>query len=218
MSEAVADITSASIHSLPYPKINAPYKRDDGGKFIPGVFATKEIEFLAPCQWLWTEKVDGTNIRVTFHGGDIHYGGRTDRAAIPGPLLRSLQQIFEPLRDSMRVGPITFYGEGYGPKIQNGGKYRDTPGFVLFDVYSGGEWYSRDAMEGFAGELGLDVVPLLYRGPLSAAEDACAEGFNSQWGDFEAEGMIGKPDCKLFDRTGKPVWTKVKCRDYRNWR
>jgi len=80
-----------------YHKINSVWKRDmkNRGAFIPGKFSDPEVEYLAPCRWDWSEKVHGTNIRISWlvpEGADADspypeptriIGGRTDRANIP---------------------------------------------------------------------------------------------------------------------------------------
>lgn len=44
-----------------YEKIDTLYVRDTTGtkKLIEGQFRDPTVEFLAPCEWIWTEKVDG---------------------------------------------------------------------------------------------------------------------------------------------------------------
>ena len=52
-----------------YHKIQTVYKRDPATKhkyLLEGEFSTPELEFLANCQWEWTEKIDGTNVRVGY--------------------------------------------------------------------------------------------------------------------------------------------------------
>ena len=46
------------------------------------------------CDWEFTEKVDGTNIRVHWDGHTVEFGGRTDKAQIPKPLLERLETLF----------------------------------------------------------------------------------------------------------------------------
>ena len=48
-----------------YHKIQSIYKRDEKTrKFIEGQWSLPEFEYLQNNRWLWTDKVDGTNIRV----------------------------------------------------------------------------------------------------------------------------------------------------------
>jgi hypothetical protein len=68
-----------------YDKIETIFSRDMTGtkKLIPGVFRDPTVEFLRVNKWIWTEKVDGTNIRVYWDGHTVSFGGRTDNATIP---------------------------------------------------------------------------------------------------------------------------------------
>lgn len=133
-----------------YHKIQTLFKRDmDGsltgkkGKMMEGVWTTPELEYLADKPWNFREKVDGTNIRVGWNAflGSVEFGGRTDSAVIPKPLLAHLHDTFTPelFFTAGLLGNFILFGEGYGPKIQGGGKYRDDHSFVLFDIVSKGD-------------------------------------------------------------------------------
>jgi len=67
-----------------YPKIYGPYLRHtegpDRNKLIEGAWSRPEIGYLADFEWHFTEKVDGTNIRVHWDGHKVEFGGRTERA------------------------------------------------------------------------------------------------------------------------------------------
>ena len=56
---------------IEYPHIDSVFKRYmDGpnrGRLIEGEWTYPEFEYLAPCKWVGTEKVDGTNIRVQWY-------------------------------------------------------------------------------------------------------------------------------------------------------
>ena len=79
-----------------YEKIETLYQRDIEGtkKLMPGVYRNPTMEFLKDNTWLWTEKVDGTNIRVYWDGHTVSFGGRTERASIPAPLVNRLNDRF----------------------------------------------------------------------------------------------------------------------------
>jgi hypothetical protein len=204
-----------------YHKIQSIFKRDmsDPKKgLIIGDWTLPEFEYLSDNKWEFTEKVDGTNIRVAWDGENISFGGRTDRAQIPGHLLETLSSTFIPLKtvffDVFGSRQVVLYGEGYGPKIQNGGKYRTTPGFVLFDIKVGHWWLHRHDVEAVATDLGLDVVPIIGHGTLWQAIE-CVEGsIRSTWGDFEAEGIVARPAVPLLCRSGERLIVKIKCRDF----
>lgn len=104
-----------------YHKIQSIFKRDMASKrktLIEGQWTLPEFEYLANNVWVFTEKVDGTNIRVIFKDGGVTFGGRTADAQIPAPLVTRLNERFLPLAPKMAEafpdGAAVLYGEGYG--------------------------------------------------------------------------------------------------------
>ncbi len=203
-----------------YHKINTIYKRDPASKAIlDGEWSLPEFEFLAGNQWVFTEKVDGTNIRIVINGGRVSFAGRTDDAQLPPRLLARLGERFGATSDRLcEVFPdgAVMYGEGYGAKIQKvGHNYRADQDFVLFDVRVGSWWLQRSDVEDVAHKLGVDVVPVIGRGTLHDAINLARTGIMSTWGDFEAEGIVARPSVELMTRAGNRVIAKIKCRDFR---
>jgi len=204
-----------------YPKIQTLWKRDPATKFktlLRGEWACEEFAYLAANLWEWTEKVDGTNIRVMWDGERVTFGGKTDRAQIPSQLVNRLNEMFLPRAGTMATvfdGPTCLYGEGYGAKIQKGGgRYSATPEFVLFDVKVGDWWLRRDDVDDVASKLDLHSVPVIGQGSLRSLVDYVAVGFQSAWGPFDAEGVVARPLVPLFARNGERVITKLKARDF----
>ncbi len=207
-----------------YHKIQTVFLRNPDTKFktlLEGEFSLPEFEYLKDSKWNFTEKVDGTNIRVIFYAGTVFFRGRTDKAQIPEHLLNNLQEQFLPLvpvvNRIFKDGFVCFYGEGYGPKIQKGGGlYRNDPGFVLFDIkFEDRLWLTRPDCEEISNDLGIDIVPIIGTpGTLNTMVDLVKTGFNSSWGDFKAEGLIAKPTVELQNRQGKRIITKLKHSDF----
>lgn len=208
---------------IEYPKIQTVYRRDPETKYrtlLEGDYAWPEFAYLAANEWVFTEKVDGTNIRIEIGPSGIVYGGRTSRASIPAPLIKSLDRHFRTdstekrLQEDFKDGG-TLFGEGYGAKIQKGGgNYRSDQGFVLFDVLVGSWWLKRSDIEIVAEGLGIDVVPVVGTGTLSEMVEKAKEGFFSTWGPFAAEGIVARPAVDLRTRAGERVITKIKTRDF----
>ena len=154
-----------------YTKIETLFKRDIDGtkKLIEGDFRNETVEFLKDNQWEFTEKIDGTNIGIVWDGHKVSYQGRTERAQIPAHLMNKLIEMFggevneELFEQKFGDMPVILFGEGYGPKIQNGGNYRSDVSFILFDVYLPGSklWLKRDVIEDIAKTFGIDVVPIV---------------------------------------------------------
>lgn len=175
-------------------------------------FSCPEFDYLQDNTWVFTEKVDGTNIRIMFdEEGKMTIGGRTDNAQIPTQLYQVLVDMFA----GASYKNLILFGEGYGPKIQNGGKYRKDLSFVLFDVAVGNWWLRRTDVETIAQECNIDVVPIIGYGTIENMVNACKEGFSSTWGAFEAEGIVARPQVELKARNGSRIITKLKCRDFK---
>ncbi len=205
-----------------YHKIPTVFSRDPETNYktlLIGQFATPELDYLQHNIWVFTEKVDGTNIRVIFNEGKISFGGKTDKAQIPATLVNKLNEIFLPQIDIFtelfKDAEVCMYGEGYGPKIQKGGgNYRSDQSFVLFDIRIGEWWLKREDIEDIAKKLGLDIVPIIGEGTLKEMVEKARKGFNSIWGDFAAEGIVARPKTELIARNGKRIITKIKFKDF----
>jgi len=211
-----------------YHKINTIFKRDmtkPKNPIIIGNWSEPEFEYLQNNIWVGTEKVDGTNMRIMFDGNTITFGGKTDNAQIPTPLLNNLNQQFLPLLDLFKSEflpneegqqpMVCFYGEGYGKGIQKGGVYSDTQQFVLFDININGWWLTRDSICNIAKKFNIDVVPQVFEGTLHDAIFLVGGGMTSTWGKFESEGLILKPKVDLSTRGFKRIITKIKTVDFR---
>ncbi len=212
-----------------YPKIQSIFKRDPNNNFktfIMGDYSIPEFEYLKDNEWIFTEKVDGTNIRVLFECGEITFKGKTDNADIPPFLLKKLKEIFDDkdkwystfnIKMDNVCPKICLYGEGYGAKIQKGGGNYISNGvdFVLFDVKIDDWWLLRDDVKDIASKFNLKVVPFIGMGTLQEAVDMAKKGFMSQWGNFNAEGIVMKPSVQLFARNGDRIIAKVKTKDFR---
>ena len=143
------------------------YKRETFGKnrLIEGEYSNPYLEYLSGCEWEWTEKVDGTNIRIIWDGYRVDMKGRTDKADIPKHLKARLDELFsgnekeELFESTFGNKQVVLYGEGYGEKIQKGGGLYGKVDFILFDVYIDGFWLKRDAVQGIADVFQVKTVP-----------------------------------------------------------
>lgn len=204
-----------------YHKIQTLYLRDPANRhktLLDGEWALPEFGYLSECPWVFTEKVDGTNIRVIWDGERVSFGGKTDRAQIPTPLLDHLLLAFPAERlAEVLTGPIVLYGEGYGPKIQSGGGYRDDQGFILFDALAGDTWLERQTVEELGDSLECPVVPFIGMGRPVEAVEMCREGFKSAIAKdttLNSEGIVLRPAVELKTRRGKRIISKLKLKDF----
>lgn len=204
-----------------YPKIYGPFKRHTEGplknKLMRGVWTSPEFEVLANLPWTWSEKIDGTNIRVGWDGHKALFGGRTDNAMIPALLFMELTDMFPAELFEQRFGEqeVTLYGEGFGPKIQKvGSLYSTQHDFHVFDVRIGKWWLSPGDVRGVAESLGIGYA---YQYPDMSPLEAvyCVEnGLQSAFGNFFAEGMVGRAPAGLLSRSGDRIAMKVKHVDF----
>lgn len=208
---------------IEYNKIDTLYKRDMEGskKLLEGEFRNPAVEFLKDNLWQFTEKIDGTNIRVHWDGHKVQFGGRTERAEIPAHLMNYLsstfgtseaEQIFE---EKFGETEVILFGEGYGPKIQNGGAYRPDVSFILFDVLISGNYQPRESIEDIAKAFGIDIVPIIFEGTIQEGVDFVKTHPDSTMGTAKMEGLVGRPKVEMRDRCGKRVIVKIKWEDFK---
>lgn len=232
----------------PYSKIETLYernteRREDGlrpGALLPEL-TLKNPLYGAIKEWVFTEKIDGTNMRVEWSPAhsDIDQnnpsqsvdwpdrlviGGKTDKEKIHGALMARMQSLFpiDKVKEVFPDKPVTFYGEGYGAGIQKiGGSYRTDKDFILFDIFMhdadnlmGGWWLSDENMRNVAGKLGIEAVPFVGVWSLEEAADYVRKGFKSKLGIADAEGLVGRTVGTLFDCRGHRLITKLKTVDF----
>jgi hypothetical protein len=215
-----------------YPKIETLFDRNDD--FTVDTTRLRRPEFGLISEWVLTEKIDGTNIRLIFTRRegyfDIDYDvrGKSDNAQLPPQLLNTLREWcvastveVRAIMDTFNLTSYVLYGEGYGPKIQNGGRYRSDQGFILFDVASNGAWLDEQQITDTAKRLGLARVPTLGD-PATIAEavNLCRNGFSSDAAEnydpeFAAEGVVARTAVPLYDRRGDRIMWKLKAKDFR---
>ena len=207
-----------------YPKIKTVFLRDPENKYktlLWEEYALPEFEYLKENVWVFTEKIDGTNIRVIWDckTGALRFGGRTENAQMPTFLYSELQAMFpiEKFQTSYPDVSMTIYGEGYGAKIQKGGGnyIPDGVSFIAFDVRIGDVWLERVNFEDIAGTLDVDTVPIVGLGTLQVGVELIkVQGLLSKVGDFLAEGLVMRPQIELLNRGGSRIITKIKHKDF----
>jgi len=191
---------------MTYHKIQTMFKRDKENAMIIGDWTDPVFKYLQNNLWKCTEKINGTNIRIEITPTPpsipdlpckVKFDGRTDNAAL-----------------SPRA---TLYGEGCGAGIsKGGGNYGPDQTFILFDVRVGDWWLQREAVNNVAETLGLRHVQVVGDFTLHEAIELVKKGFQSEFGDFFAEGLVAEPVVPMFNRKGERIITKIKTRDFKN--
>ena len=207
---------------MEYIKIPNVFKREEFGdnNLIEGEWSTPELKYLQHTLWTWTEKIDGTNIRVIWDGYSVSFKGRTDKAQIPTHLLNKLNELFggqnkeEIFEQKFGNNHVILFGEGYGEKIQKYGNLYGEVNFILFDVLIEDTWLLRESIEEIAQSFGIKTVPIVGTGTLNQAVEFIKLHPTSQLRDYEMEGIVCKPNVELFNRIGKRIIVKIKCKDF----
>ena len=208
-----------------YHKIPNIYVRStETKKIMEGYHTNEELELLRNVYWIFTEKVDGTNIRIIWDGHKVEIKGRTDKAQIPSILLNRLMELFagedneEIFERAFGEKEVMLVGEGYGAKIQGcGGLYRPDQDFILFDVMISGNYQPREAVEEIAHLFNIEVVPIVCVGTLTDGVEFIKTQPKSEIAKEELimEGIVGRPAVELQDRCGNRVIVKIKVRDFK---
>lgn len=207
---------------IQYPKIQTVFARATDGtkKLIPGQYRDETVEYLSNLPWVFTEKIDGMNIRVHWNGHAVEFGGRTDRAQLPANLIKYLSAVFatpameEMFEQEFGEYDAILFGEGYGAGIQSGGAYRSDVSFILFDVLYGEMWLRRESVYDIACSFGIDIVPVVLTGTIADAVEFVKGKPKSTIGAADMEGVVGRPKIELMDRLGKRLIVKIKARDF----
>jgi hypothetical protein len=204
-----------------FPKIQSPWKRDEKGKFLYDQPSEPWLELLGHFPyWSATEKLDGTNIRISrAESGELQIGGRTDRAELPAPLMRWIEghEGFS----NLEAG-FTLFGEGIGAGIQKDGGLYGEPRFVLFDVWGdfSGRWGEQDEVTDMANLLALERAHTYdglytiagWRMSLMYAGQGLKELPSSQ-GNRQIEGVVLRPSLEMSTKFGRVI-TKMKIKDF----
>ena len=203
-----------------YHKIETLYERDEKTFRLKPDMILKNRVYGIIKSWVWTEKIDGTNIRAIWKDGKLTFGGKTNNAQIHADLVKWLYEHITPEKLVYAFpedgADVVIYGEGYGAGIQKGGGlYSPEKMFIVFDVLVGGKWWlSDDNMRDVAAKLELDAVPLIGEMTLEEAAEKVRIGFPSAVGTAQAEGMVGRPVEALFDKKGHRLIVKLKTKDF----
>ena len=208
-----------------YHKIQTVYKRDPFTKhktLLEGQFSIPAFYYLQNNKWIYTEKANGTNIRIKWQPQEINsfgFAGKTDSANIPPLLLPKLKALaahseFAKVFGTTIESYACLYGEGCGKQIHKGSGNYGEPKFILFDIRIGPWWLNRPDVEEIGSKLGIEVAPIIGSGTLSEMIEKTRAGFKSYWGDFIAEGIVAKPEVELQKRGGDRIITKIKHKDF----
>lgn len=207
-----------------YNKIETIFKRDETTKKLnENEWRNETVEYLKDIEWEFTEKIDGTNIRVVWDGYKVSYYGRTDNAQIPAHLMNKLIELFggetneEMFEQKFGEMEVMLIGEGFGAKIQSGGNYiPDGTDFILFDVMINDNYISRESVKDIANCFNVRMIPTIMTGNLQKGIDYVKSKPKSTIGTADIEGLVARPLHELKDQIGNRIIVKIKVRDFEN--
>lgn len=223
---------------IAYPKTPNLFKRDpDTKKVIVGQYSDPVFAYLRQNRWTFEEKLNGTNMRLLWHGlvgsteiinhivtasGMLELRGRTDKAEIPVGIQRWFDNHFDEwnfriLRDMFPNCDVCIYGEGVGEGIQKGGEQYGEPHFRAFDIKVGDLWLKRHDVDAICIRLNIQRAPLILEGSLDVGLEFAQNGFKTLIGPnpwkYYAEGLVARPSIPLLTRDGKRIICKLKHED-----
>lgn len=202
-----------------YQKIQSLFKRDKTKKLIIGEYTNDEFKYLENNIWVFTEKINGTNICIKWDGSQIRFGNLDQQ--IPAKLINYCMDTFHPDKFKevfdLTEGIVELYFEGYGKGIQepDGSKYNpEGNSLILFDININGVWLTYNSCLDICGKLGFDIVPIVCHGTLLELVDIVKQGFKSSRGNLISEGIVARPQISLYTKKGERIITKLKYLDF----
>lgn len=170
-----------------YPKINAPFVRDERGRFVADAWADPVFDLHLDDQWHWYYKWNGTNVGMNDRG----WFGRSERSTFTTEQADCLDNWYAGARDRVTDGQF-LYGELVGPGINGNPHEWDELGVVEFE-----HWHGTPIPYGLCSVGTLNQV-------LAAHRDR-TEWFGKHV--FYVEGYVGRL------ATDPSVVTKIKVKD-----
>ena len=203
-----------------YHKIETLYNfNEETKRFDTSKLRNPVVEELRYNKWLFTEKIDGTNLRIYWDGHKLTYAGRTDKSQFSKQQTEYLDSVINEdlemlIEQNFGEKEAYLFGELYGGNIQKVGKlYSENYDIMIFDVVVNGIYLLRDDVIGVCSSLGLYTVPRVLWGTIDDALEYVKYNEKSTFSDAPLEGLVGTPELGFLDREGKRIIVKIKKRD-----
>jgi ATP-dependent RNA circularization protein (DNA/RNA ligase family) len=199
-----------------YPKMKNLFKRNQKTGKLYQQFADPAFKYLRDIEWIGTEKIDGTNVRICWDGKNSFIRGKEEHSELPAFLYERLITIKDNIDFPalFQDRPGILFGEGFGHRINEGysdlGKSTD---FILFDVLVENRFMPFSMVQNIAVDLRLRCVPVVFMGTLTEAVLFALKGFQSNFRKENAEGLVIKPSAELLKVDGSRVIAKLKTPD-----
>ena len=222
---------SAALGWRAYSKIEtAEARKTDGTREIwEGVYRNSTIAYLQEEEFVFHEKIDGTNMSAFWDGHRVWINDRTGLNKLPPAVNECMERIFctneaeEIFEQLFGETQATIYGECYGDKIQAVGKLyvqgtenEGKTDFIVFDVKVGSRYLLpwSPKFEEIISAFGLKAVPKVMTGKIREAIDFVKTKPQSKLNPAAPmEGLVGRPMVNLYGDEGRVI-VKIKVRDY----
>jgi hypothetical protein len=159
------------------------------------------------------EKIDGSQFSFGVYSGELKARSRNSEINLDAPekMFSKGIEVIKGLKDKL-LPEWTYRGEYLRSPKHNTLVYERHPNnhIILFDLMSPNveDYVSREDLEKEAQRLGLECVPVLYKGEVSKPEDIQKLlETKSILGDVYVEGIVVK-NHKRFGKDGKPLFGK----------
>lgn len=222
-----------------YDKILAPFKRTDSkSKYVTvGTWSKPEFSFLQDTHFVWTLKIDGACIVISWDGERVSVKGHTEKTQFSDQTITYLKDIFctaeaeTIFEDMFGEQPVDICGEFVSKEMNQNYGHPDGY-FYAFDIRNGTtkKYWDRETLETFVKRFPqIGIVPVMLIGTIEDAVEWVKDAKNNWNKDFSKislkgainplgkyliEGLVGRPGVELYNSKGERVITKVKCCDY----
>ena len=205
---------------IEYQKIETLFKFNNETKKFVKEFYNPIVEYLKNNEWLVSEKIDGTNIRVHWDGYRVEWSGRTDKSQLPKELSDLLQEIFGEseiiFEQTFGEKDVLLFMEGYGGKIQ-GGLYGGKERLIGFDIMVNNIYLDKNTIKDIFDKFNVETIKfwkvknldeaINYTINYTESSEHCETRQN------EIEGLVCVPLMRIYDHQGKRIIIKIKKKD-----
>ena len=207
-----------------YQKIPTLYTFDNKIKRFVNKIYDPLVDYLKNDAWLCGEKIDGTNVSVTYDGHRVSWNGRTEDSELPKEVDTILREtfgeseiVFEQIFGEKEVH---LFMECYGGKLQ-GGIYGGKERLVGFDVMVDGYYLDKMVIKDIFQKFGVACVHFTTVSHLSMAidmvkywmENSSVSKYCEDGKQTMPEGLVCVPARRLYDHRGNRVIVKIKVKD-----
>lgn len=209
------------VHGATVRKLGGQQERDPGLMPIYGLDNYRKFKhvFTPEQEVVVTEKLHGCNARFVHDGETLWVGSHKTWKKLDGDdVWNEIAKKYDLAIKLARYPKVGIFGEVFG-SVQDlrYGMAGDEIDFRLFDVYdvNTGKYQDWAVVEEMAANLGLQTVPVLYRGSFNAAViEPLASGMDTVSGTNIREGVVIKTAIETFNPRTIRTTAKLVSEEY----